>query len=941
MLNRRPTEVAHALLVQTRTDNAATIEVDSNENSPKPSTATHSGHRLAVNLLYALALLLFFSIVASGFIKGQKIVVKNSGHYYGPLFDDAIFGQPVGSTNAPSTIMQAKQGIMRTRNKTMRDINFPEDVNSEEYLYLYGGEPDGSRLRNVTLIRLQTLVRCLEASNCTPYQEVVVILGTQQYKDALVGKVSGDAIWAGSMLTAADALGFTVLPVDTPHEALLLYHIVGNLTAIVALENPLIEECWNNRRNPGFRCMATDSWPMDIPVWKMVAALFWPGYCLHPLGEPWCFTPENYQSWTPLTKTSYIGYSIEDICMQTPVIPWADRLNRTFILAKSAEYFRNTKIDTAIFAQLANTDGGAGISFVTAVANDGEFAFAGVTNLPAPMPRAQYTREVGQSKALLGLGDPRTSPSAYDALCAGVAFFNPIKSWDRQKPWDRERWETQHDGVKYMDPPRVYNFFVDDAKELKLLLLRAMVTDVGGRFIPDHMTMRAMRTRMEEFVLRDWKKMADDVREMRKEFGGESISHKNIQGWMLIVLLTGILVIGLLAISPESSAREVQLPLSPVHDDTPVAEGISEQKPPALVPIPGAAPIEEEEEEDESYKPRDPEEACGARFGDIRPLVAPSSQFVYNASDSLWTSLPLHSVYGPKARAKFLRGDQHHSTGKLRVVTINSDPTPQSLMCETTLFSAALSGIPLEIYGASDFFKDKGMMNGIDGKIDRTLAVACSVDPDDTILMVDAYDVLFQRSWEELQYIYFHKWLEPNFVISTESNCFPPSVKHCEDIWIPKPPPSGIKFINSGVIISKASYYIDILEDALDMYAKGNTEDQWVLTDLVFNKYKERGYAMDHDSELSGSLHPPADYGVFKTKGKIYYAVANSRSVPAILHLNGGSSKEIVQPTKGGVWYFNANGTLVEETKHIIKNYVISVDGVPTKVSDYCPDFPW
>lgn len=46
---------------------------------------------------------------------------------------------------------------------------------------------------------------------------------------------------------------------------------------------------------------------------------------------------------------------------------------------------------------------------------------------------------------------------AYDALCMGVPFINPIKKWKEEEPFNREHWELQHDALRDLDAPYVYH----------------------------------------------------------------------------------------------------------------------------------------------------------------------------------------------------------------------------------------------------------------------------------------------------------------------------------------------------------------------------------------------------------------------------------------------------------------------------------------------------
>ncbi|KAJ3200944.1 hypothetical protein HDU82_008497 [Entophlyctis luteolus] len=309
-----------------------------------------------------------------------------------------------------------------------------------------------------------------------------------------------------------------------------------------------------------------------------------------------------------------------------------------------------------------------------------------------------------------------------------------------------------------------------------------------------------------------------------------------------------------------------------------------------------------------------------ARLNNSYPLLHNVSRPVYSASKDLLTSLP---KYGPEFEPK----------GKLRVVAINSEPTFNKYMCDATVFSAAVNSIPLEIYGAAPYYSH--MMKGKDGKIDRMLSVMCAMDPADVVLMVDAYDVIFQRPFAEMEYLYHHKWQSPNFVISTESNCFPQTPEHCEDDFIPKVPPSGIKYINSGIVLGKVDVWIQLLNDALEAYRNGMKDDQFILTDIVFKQYKTRGYFLDHNSELSASPHPPApSFGKFVVGDRNYFVSAASKTVPMIVHLNGGSSRDLISPWD--MWYFS-NGKVSDQAKNIIRNYEIAVDGVSVKVRDACP----
>ncbi|KAJ3386351.1 hypothetical protein HDU84_001592 [Entophlyctis sp. JEL0112] len=502
------------------------------EVSPSKSSACDDNQLLERNkriayILYAIAIIIIYAIFTTVSTSNADIAASAND-------SDAYDNNLVASTEPYKTVTKLFSELSTTSSLEpsavpssveMIEYTLFDDVNSTEYKYLHDTKYDNSRIRNVTVSRLQTLLDCLQTSSCSKNQKTVVILGTQQFRDFLLGSVSGEAIWAGSMLAAGDELGFTMLPADSPEEALTIYHMIGNLTRLVILENPLVGQCWRQRTNATFHCVATPEHPDDIPIWKMMAPVFWPG-CDHPLGDEWCIVPENYHSWEQFTHNTYVGYSIEKACTKIPYVPWSERQNRTFILAKQVQYFLDLHVNLTVFDTLSSAERKYPIKFYTTYENNTNVTIPGVTNL-AWLPRQRFMTELSLSKALIGLGNPRISPSPWDALCLGVPFFNPILGWDKTRPYDRSKWHTQHDGVKYLMPPYVYNFFEDDTETLMSLLERAMTNELPGRFIPRHMTNSEMLKRFEKFVTKNWRARGMKEKEVHAEFGGEDFVRRN------------------------------------------------------------------------------------------------------------------------------------------------------------------------------------------------------------------------------------------------------------------------------------------------------------------------------------------------------------------------------------------------------------------------------
>ncbi|KAJ3383685.1 hypothetical protein HDU80_001181 [Chytriomyces hyalinus] len=227
----------------------------------------------------------------------------------------------------------------------------------------------------------------------------------------------------------------------------------------------------------------------------------------------------------------------------------------------------------------------------------------------------------------------------------------------------------------------------------------------------------------------------------------------------------------------------------------------------------------------------------------------------------------------------------------LRVITISTKGTDaRKPMCKWTLFSAALNKIPLELYGSSKFFQ-KGLPSnkgkpeeGLATKRDCTLSALCAAaasSMNDAVLMIDAYDIIFQRPFEELQYLYYRRWNAPEFVVSAEENCYPSDV---EDPVLP----GGSSFVNSGVLIGKPEEFIEAIG------LTGKFRDMGIYNgQLVYENYKARPFMMDHLSKLSSAAYPTKPlYNEVEIGGRTYFVDASSKGIPMLIHLNGGIPKE-------------------------------------------------
>ncbi|KAJ3354068.1 hypothetical protein HDU83_005885 [Entophlyctis luteolus] len=232
----------------------------------------------------------------------------------------------------------------------------------------------------------------------------------------------------------------------------------------------------------------------------------------HPLGSGWCLAPENYASLDSSATNTYLGYSLEHSCFETDIVPWQLRPNRTYILAKGFEYFQTSKID---YRQILQDLTGHEYGFEFVIGAPDAIDVKNVVNV-GNLNKTEFLSNLSRSKVLLGLGDPILSPSPYDALCLGVPFVNPIKGWDPKRPWDRSKWDSQHEALARLDPPYVYNVYYNDVEGFKKAIKTAMVTNLGERFVPEQMRSQAIVDRLGDIVFTNWKMRAIHFYEMNR-----------------------------------------------------------------------------------------------------------------------------------------------------------------------------------------------------------------------------------------------------------------------------------------------------------------------------------------------------------------------------------------------------------------------------------------
>jgi hypothetical protein len=269
-------------------------------------------------------------------------------------------------------------------------------------------------------------------------------------------------------------MGYTSIFTTSNEELARTYRQYPDLVKIVILEGASSTECFKSEK-----CIKTPTHPLGIPAWKMFSFHFWGG-ASNPLGNAWTLSPENYSLISPSSSKDniYLGYSIERTCMKIPVTPMAERPRQAYILAKQLSYFYNkdyswpnvsydrAPFDVKIVAGIAENNTAPGEELPNGITDYGR------------LTKTEFYAHLGESRVLVGIGKPYLSPSPYDALCMGLPFINPIAHWAEDDPENRTWWQSQHDALKFLDPPYVYNVKKGDIEGFWVAMGQALDTPI-------------------------------------------------------------------------------------------------------------------------------------------------------------------------------------------------------------------------------------------------------------------------------------------------------------------------------------------------------------------------------------------------------------------------------------------------------------------------------
>jgi len=348
---------------------------------------------------------------------------------------------------------------------------------------------------------LRDLLLCLDSHTCRTNQAKVVILIAFDFRMAWDGLTDGEAIYAAAGTLALKNLGYTYFYTLSLSDSTPLYQAMpSRVRAIIAAINENLESI------------------LDIPLYKVFIISFWERPA-HPLGAQWTLSPEDYRSLGQGSNT-WLGYSIEATCAKHRFVPHAERnANEAYILAKLLSFFLPER-DCAWPPEVLNAASReTGITYISGSYNDTQHRGQDTPQPPDPMwnapelpeqyrneglrPQFEFLERLAEMRVLIGMGNPITSPTPYDALCLGVPFINPIHSWDSSNPTDRSQWDSQHRPLARLDPPYVYNVFKNDLQGFVNAIKGALENPIRS-FVPESMKMKSLEDRVHAILQKDW-----------------------------------------------------------------------------------------------------------------------------------------------------------------------------------------------------------------------------------------------------------------------------------------------------------------------------------------------------------------------------------------------------------------------------------------------------
>ncbi|KLT39212.1 hypothetical protein CC85DRAFT_288771 [Cutaneotrichosporon oleaginosum] len=381
--------------------------------------------------------------------------------------------------------------------------------------------------------KLRRLAVCMERGDCHENALKFVVIGAYHCHLAVFDNYrGGEGIWCMNMIESLERQGYTVLFAgegDWKYMAHLHRQFPEYIRVVLAddgsLEGgpPVTKLMMEN--------IKTKDNPNGVPAWKFFRFSFFPNGLSTIVGQRWSAIAEpewkkpTDQGWRNMT---YLGYAIPD--EDPEIIPFHDRPMRAYILSKRVQYFYDVYGKpmigrdqiTRAYHELRQEF--PTFEFVGAFIDDrskeqhealGPMEIPeGVRNLGKLGPEA-WAHEVSNSRAMVGIGFPVSSPSPYQALARGVPFINPHRINEGHDPNDPYTWFiSQHEFLRILSPPEVYQYPEYDYDAFVDAIRQAMTHEMKPHLL-ERLTRKALDQRMRDWVEADWRHAASVILENR------------------------------------------------------------------------------------------------------------------------------------------------------------------------------------------------------------------------------------------------------------------------------------------------------------------------------------------------------------------------------------------------------------------------------------------
>ena len=203
-------------------------------------------------------------------------------------------------------------------------------------------------------------------------------------------------------------MGYTYIYAWSNERVSQIYEMFPQFVKMVIMQEWDVFTCVQNVES----CVLTDKNPTGIPPWKLFTFNFWP-HNAHPLGPPWNLSPEDY-SGPYHGNSSYVGYSVEELCRTQRFIPHSEREDKAYVLAKLLSFFTPEQAASWSPAILDAATAATGITYTLGSKNDSEEHPNWTPQLPSQyenfgvMEQHMFLDTLSRSKILIGMGNPVT-----------------------------------------------------------------------------------------------------------------------------------------------------------------------------------------------------------------------------------------------------------------------------------------------------------------------------------------------------------------------------------------------------------------------------------------------------------------------------------------------------------------------------------------------------